>query len=79
MSHRLQVLVSEELNARLAKAAKRQRLSKGELVRRAIESSLQRSAAEPGSATDPLASLASLAAPTGDIDEMLAEIEAGRR
>lgn len=30
-------------------------------------------------AGDPLARLASLGAPTGDIDQMLAEIEAGRR
>jgi len=31
------------------------------------------------SAADPVARLASLGGPTGDIDQMLAEIEAGRR
>ena len=33
---------------------------------------------EEGAAPDPLAQLCSLGAPTGDIDQMLAEIEAGR-
>ena len=40
MSHRLQVLIPESLEARLAKAAQRRRLSKGEWVRRAIEQAL---------------------------------------
>lgn len=49
-------------------------MSKGEWVRRAIERAL----ADPHSAPDPVARLAGLGAPTGDIDQMLAEIEAGR-
>lgn len=74
MSHRLQVLITESLDARLAKAAQRRRLSKGEWVRRAIEQALTEGPRE----VDPLDRLAALGAPTADIDQMLAEIEAGR-
>jgi hypothetical protein len=74
MSHRLQVLIPERLEARMRKAAQRNRISKGEWVRRAIERAL----ADSGAISDPLASLAGLGAPTADIDQMLAEIEAGR-
>lgn len=79
MSHRLQVLISEDLNVHLVKAAERERVSKGEWVRRAIEGALRRSAAQQGNGADPLAKLASLEAPTCDMEQMLAEIEAGRR
>ena len=41
MSYRLQVLIPEELNAQLQKAAKRIRISKGEWVRRALAESVQ--------------------------------------
>lgn len=74
MSHRLQVLIPEELERLIRKAAARRRVSKGEWVRRALEQALsvnQRS-------KDPLARLASLQAPTADIEQMLSEIEAGR-
>jgi hypothetical protein len=74
MSSRLQVLVPESLDARIRKAAQRSRMSKGAWVRRAIEGAL----AKQHASTDPLGQLASLGAPTGDIDQMLAEIEAGR-
>jgi metal-responsive CopG/Arc/MetJ family transcriptional regulator len=74
MSHRLQVLVPEKLDARITKAAQRGRMSKGEWVRRALERAL----AEPRQPVDPVETLAGLGAPTADIDEMLAEIEAGR-
>ena len=73
MSHRLQVLVPEELDTRIRKAARRQRVSKGEWVRRAIRSALS------DEALDPLARLAALEGPTGDIDQLLEEIDAGRR
>ena len=46
MSHRLQVLIPEGLDSRLAKAAQRASLSKGEWVRRALEQAL--SAAQSG-------------------------------
>jgi hypothetical protein len=75
MSNRLQVLVPEGLDARLRKAAQRNAVSVGEWVRRAIERSL----ADDRLPTDPVATLANLGAPTADIDQMLAEIEAGRR
>ena len=74
MSIRLQVLIPEGLDARVRKASQRSRLSKGAWVRRAIE----RAMADDRLPTDPLAKLAGLGAPTGDIDQMLAEIEAGR-
>ena len=75
MSHRLQVLIPEELDARLRKAAQRGRLSRGEWVRRALEESLKQSGKGKG---DPVAHLAALNAPTGDLEQVLAEIEAGR-
>lgn len=74
MSHRLQVLIPESLEMSLRKAAQRSRVSKGEWVRRAIERAL----ADEREAGDPLSRLASLEAPTGDVEQMLAEIEAGR-
>lgn len=74
MSRRLQVLIPDGLDARVRKAAQRSRLSKGAWVRRAIERALGEDPASP----DALAKLASLGAPTADIDQMLAEIEAGR-
>lgn len=74
MSHRLQVLIPEALDRRIRKAAQRSRLSTGAWVRRAIERAL----AEPASGGDPLERLSALGAPTGDVDQMLAEIEAGR-
>jgi hypothetical protein len=74
MSKRLQVLIPESLDARLRKAAQRSRLSKGEWVRRAIEQVLGERATD----RDPVEQLAALGAPTADIDQMLAEIDAGR-
>ena len=74
MSYRLQVLIPEEMDAVLRKAAKRARVSKGEWVRRAIEAALRRSREDQ--AVD---RLAALGAPTADIDRMLGEIEKGRR
>lgn len=73
-SHRLQVLIPGALEARLTKAAQRARLSKGEWVRRAIESALR----DPESPVDALSALSSLGAPTGDIDQILDEIESGK-
>ena len=73
-SSRLQVLVPPGLDARVRKAAQREGVSKGEWVRRALEDALKRDSRGP----DPLARLSSLGAPTADIDQMLAEIEAGR-
>ncbi|MCU1327008.1 MAG: hypothetical protein JWN34_2378 [Bryobacterales bacterium] len=74
MSHRLQVLIPEELDSKLTKAATRSRISKGEWVRQVLEAAIRQTAV----ATDPLSELASMNAPTGDIDCMLAEIDQGR-
>ena len=73
MSHRLQVLVPEALDRRIRKAAHRRRLSTGAWVREAIEQALQ-----DNRSTDALDELSQLGAPTGDLDQMLAEIDAGR-
>jgi len=75
MSIRLQVLVPPGLDARIRKAAQRKGVSKGEWVRQAI----QRTLSDGDAGVDPLARLSSLGAPTADIEQMLAEIEAGRR
>jgi predicted DNA-binding protein len=73
MSYRLQVLIPEELDVRLRKAAQRSRTSKGEWVRRAIEETLRRTS-ESSAKGDPLSRLASLGGATGDIGQLLAEI-----
>jgi hypothetical protein len=67
MSRRLEVLIPEELDMQLRKAAQRSRVSKSEWVRRALRRSV-----------DPVARLASLNAPTADIEQMLSEIGCGR-
>jgi predicted transcriptional regulator len=78
MSHRLQVLIPDELELKLRKAAERSRISEDEWVRQAIERSLERrDPSNPRLAA--LERLESLDAPTGDIEQMLAEIEAGRQ
>lgn len=60
MSHRLQVLIPKELDARLRKAAQRNRVSKGEWVRQAIEAALRGPAGSSDESRDPLARLAIL-------------------
>ena len=50
-------------------------MSKGAWVREILETALDQEA----SGEDPLARLASLEAPTANIEKMLAEIEAGRK
>jgi hypothetical protein len=67
------VLIPPGLDTRIRKAASRERLTKGEWVRRAIERALA-----DNRDADALDRLSRLGAPTGDIDQMLAEIEAGR-
>ena len=71
---RLQILVPEPLQQRVRKAAQRSRLSAGAWVRQAIERSLT----DNRPAGDPLDRLSGLGAPTADLDQMLAEIDAGR-
>lgn len=78
MSHRLQLLVPKELDLLVAKAAQRNRISKGEWVRRAIEQALRGELGKDRQRTDPLARLASLNGPTAEMETMIAEIESGR-
>jgi hypothetical protein len=73
MSDRLQVLISPELNAQIRKAARRDRVSKGEWVRRAFQDSLLKWQGARAN-TDPLGRLGSLNAPTANIEQMLSEI-----
>jgi hypothetical protein len=76
MGHRLQVLISPDLNTQIDIAALRSRGSKSEWVRRPLKSSLRRGG--NGIQTNPVERLAALACPTGDIDQILAEINEGR-
>jgi hypothetical protein len=78
MSHRLQVLIPEDLDARIRKAAQRLRMSKGEWVRHAMEAALAADSLRVSEGHDPLARLEALEAPTGDVDTMISEIESGR-
>lgn len=73
MSKRLQVLVSPTLDRRIRKAAARRSMSAGAWVRDVLEAALRDD--RPADALD---RLAALGAPTGDLDDMLAEIDAGR-
>lgn len=73
MSHRLQVLIQQRLASRLEKAAQRARVTRSEWVRRAIERAL----AEEQRTSDPLGALASLEAPTANIEDMLTPTAAG--
>jgi hypothetical protein len=74
VSRRLQVLIPEELDARIKKAARRNRTSKGAWVRGAIEAALESRRDRDAGGADPLLRLESLGAPTADFDDMSAEI-----
>jgi predicted amidophosphoribosyltransferase len=79
MSRRLQVLLDEREFDQWKRLARRQRITLGEWVRRAL-----RRAASSSAGVDPAMRLQALdealrcGHPTGGIDEMLAEIERGR-
>jgi len=75
MSSRLQIIVPDDLEQDVRRAARRRHLSTSAWVRQAIERHLV--ADRP--AIDPLDRLAALGAPTADIEQMLEEIDAGRR
>ena len=78
MSKRLQVLLPDQEMTDIQQIARRERLTVGEWVRRAL-----REAREQKPANDPEAKLkavrrgAEFSFPTADMDEMLAEIERG--
>lgn len=71
MSHRLQVLIPDELDRQLAQAAARRRISKGEFVRTALETAL----ASQQVSSDPVAELLAINGPTAELPEILAELE----
>jgi hypothetical protein len=75
MSYRLQVLIPEDLHSMVRKAAQRGGVSKGEWVRRAIDEALHRHLDDSGASGDLVARLASLNAPTADIEEMVEDRE----
>jgi cytochrome P450 len=74
MSTRLQILVPEEIGRRVRKTAQRNRVSTSAWVRGIIEQAL----ADDRAGGDALDRLAQLSAPTGDVGDMLSEIEVGR-
>ena len=67
------MLIPEPLAKRVRKAAQHKRQSTAAWMRHAVEAALKYDGAP-----DPLDELASLGAPTGDIDQILAEIGSGR-
>ncbi|MXW19156.1 MAG: ribbon-helix-helix protein, CopG family [Gemmatimonadetes bacterium] len=75
-SKRLQVLVTDDMDHRVRRAADRARVSRGEWVRQAIRERLERDSGPVPA--DPLAELRTLNGPTADICGMIGEIEAGR-
>ena len=73
---RMHLLIPEALEARLRRAAERDRVSRGAWVRQAIEERLDRVVGPVPE--DPLAELRRLNGPTSDTAVMIGEIEAGR-
>ena len=80
MSKRLQVLVPDQDMLEIARLAKRDRLTVGEWVRRALqEARSRRPAAEPETKLKSVRRASRYAFPTADIEQMLHEIEKGRQ
>lgn len=79
MSKRLQVILGDDEFAEIRRAARRSHMTSSEWVRQALRKARR---AEPGSdlkkKLESLRRAADQAFPTGDIDQMLAEIEKGR-
>ena len=74
--HQFQVSVSESLYDRIQEAAGRSNVSMAVWVREAIEERLEREVRR--SSEEALEAMSKLDAPTADIDDMIAEIAAGR-
>ena len=75
----MQVLFSEEEFSRLQKAAKRDRRTVAEFVREGLRAYLERKReSSPEEKIAKLLRYAKHAGPTGDIEQILSEIEAGR-
>jgi hypothetical protein len=80
MSKRLQVLLPDQEMAEIRKLARRERLTVGEWVRRALrEARQQKPAHDAHVKLNAIRRAAGFSFPTADIDRMLAEIERGYR
>jgi hypothetical protein len=80
MSKRLQVLLPEQEMTDIQRLAKREHLTVGEWVRRALrEARASRPAAEPQTKLKAIRRAAAYSFPTSDIEQMLSEIERGYR
>ena len=78
MSKRLQVLLPETEMDELRKLARRERVTVGEWVRRALrEARSSRPVLDPQSKLKSVRKAAEHSFPTADVDQMLAEIERG--
>lgn len=78
MSKRLQVLLPDQEMADIQHLAKREQLTVGEWVRRTLrEARSSRSLADPETKLRAIRRAAQHSFPTGDIEQMLAEIEQG--
>jgi hypothetical protein len=80
MSKRLQVLLPDQEMADIERIAKREQLTVGEWVRRALrEARASRPAIEPETKIKAVRRAMKYSFPTADIDQMLSEIEQGYR
>ncbi len=78
MSKRLQVLLPDDELAEIKRLARRERLTVGEWVRRALRAARQRQPTNaPEAKLKAVRRAVELSFPTADIDQMLAEIERG--
>lgn len=78
MSKRLQVIMNDQEYRELQRAAKRESVSAGEWVRRAVRALMRsRSTRSARDKQTAVRDAARNAFPTGDIDQMLREIEKG--
>ncbi len=78
MSKRLQVLLEEDELAGVQEAARRQRLTTAEWVRQSLRSTLeQQQSPDASDKLEALAVASQYSFPTADIEQMVAEIEAG--
>lgn len=78
MSKRLQVLLDEEEFDEIRRAARRQRLTVAEWVRQSLRAArAQETTASPASKLAMVREAARHSYPTGDVEQLLAEIEQG--
>ena len=78
MAKRLQVLVDEAEYLEIRRAAERERMSIAEWVRQSLRSARRGEAARASTKLRALADAVAHDFPTGDIDEVLGDIDTGR-